>query len=158
MDFEWTDTSDDDSSQSDSEPEETAMFDRYRELIINTLPFPLIQQLLIRNWISVWYRSLEVARSPSQDDIVSFLECPVCFELPLPPIRMCIQGHIICADCCCRLKKCPLCQQKIDIGRNFFAENFLNQSIIKCKFKVDGCKEELPGEKMKQHMQTCDFR
>ncbi|CAL8137606.1 unnamed protein product [Orchesella dallaii] len=103
-------------------------------------------------------RSLEVTRSPSQEDILSLLECPVCFDLPLPPIRTCVQGHIICAECCSRLTKCPLCQQRIDIGRNFFAEDFLNRSVIKCRFKVDGCDAELVGEKMKAHAQICEFR
>lgn len=106
----------------------------------------------------VLIRALEVTRSPSQDDVLPLLECPVCFDLPLPPIRTCIQGHIICADCCLKLPRCPLCQQRIDIGRNFFAEHFLNNSVIKCKFTIDGCRAELPGEKLKRHMQTCEFR
>lgn len=160
MDLDLTDTSDYDSSQSDSDQDDGHLFDRW--ILIKLKYVGTLLKLWNKTCVSWFFlglfRSLEVARSPSQEDIVSLLECPVCFDLPLPPIKTCIQGHIICADCCCRLNKCPLCQQKIDIGRNFFAENFISKSVIKCKFKVDGCNEELPGEKMKEHIQNCDFR
>jgi len=103
-------------------------------------------------------RSLEVTKSPATDDLVSLLECPVCFDLPLPPIRTCNRGHIICADCCPKLRICPLCQHHIGYGRNFFAEDFLNKSTMKCKFHQDGCLVELPGFRIRDHMQLCNYR
>jgi len=103
-------------------------------------------------------RNLEISKSPGHNDLVSLLECPVCLDLPLPPIRTCCQGHIICSLCCPRLMVCPLCQQHIGTGRNFFAEDFLNKSTMKCKFSPDGCLTELSGSKIREHMDTCFYR
>lgn len=69
-----------------------------------------------------------------------------------------MQGHIICAACTPRLRVCPLCQQHIGTGRNFFAEDFLNKSIFRCKYYEDGCFVELPGVKINEHVKDCRFR
>jgi E3 ubiquitin-protein ligase SIAH1 len=99
-----------------------------------------------------------VTKSPSQEDLVPLLECPVCFDLPLPPIRTCYQGHIICVNCCDKLSVCPLCQKPIGIGRNYFAETFLNTCTMRCRYYEDGCAVELPGSKIRAHMDRCNYR
>jgi len=105
-------------------------------------------------------RGLEVTQSPSQEELLPLLECPVCFDLPLPPILTCYQGHIICANCCPKLvsKKCPLCQKGIGFGRNFFAEDFVNKSTMRCKYRSDGCNALFTGAEAKAHIPQCKYR
>jgi len=38
------------------------------------------------------------------------LECPVCFEVAQPPIFMCQEMHLICADCRPKVHECPECR------------------------------------------------
>lgn len=102
--------------------------------------------------------TFEVTASPSQEELLPLLECPVCFDLPLPPIRTCCQGHIICAECCPKLSGCPLCQSPIGYGRNFFAEDFVNKSTMRCKYRLDGCSCLLSGAIVKDHVKKCTFR
>lgn len=61
------------------------------------------------------------------------LECPVCFEVPMPPqkIFQCSKGHTICQDCYNKLqtKKCPGCREDWNNsnwpGRNLMAETMI---------------------------------
>ena len=32
-------------------------------------------------------------------DMRKLIECPVCLEIPLPPIYLCERGHIVCTEC-----------------------------------------------------------
>ncbi|CAG7718394.1 unnamed protein product [Allacma fusca] len=103
-------------------------------------------------------RSWEVAETPKREDLLPLLECPVCLNLPLPPIRTCYQGHTICNNCSQKVSRCPLCQKPIGIGRNFFAEDFLSRSVVKCKYAQDGCNLRLHGANLKMHLNVCNFR
>jgi len=100
----------------------------------------------------------EVTSSPPKEELLPLLECPVCFDLPLPPIRTCNQGHIICAECCPKLSGCPLCQSPIGYGRNFFAEDFISKTTIRCKYRLDGCSMLLAGAGVRDHVKGCTFR
>jgi len=61
------------------------------------------------------------------DDINRFLECPVCYEVPIePPIYQCVNGHMICGDCKLRIQRCPQCSQPVK-ERLLFLERMLDQ-------------------------------
>lgn len=67
------------------------------------------------------------------DDEESKDECPICFEIPLPPMHIyqCTNGHIYCGKCkdSPNMEKCPQCG--IDIShldnRNRYAEEHIAQ-------------------------------
>jgi len=57
------------------------------------------------------------------------LECPICFEIAMPPIYRCSQFHLICSTCRSKVDKCGECREPYGQGnrdgylRHRFAEN-----------------------------------
>lgn len=51
-------------------------------------------------------------------DLLTELECPVCYEIMLPPIRLCLEGHSICNTCRLQLDRCPTCRKPLTNARN----------------------------------------
>ncbi|PSN31616.1 hypothetical protein C0J52_18042 [Blattella germanica] len=60
------------------------------------------------------------------------LKCPVCFDLPKPPIHQCPTGHHFCERCYGQLKSsiCPLCKISFTNTRNFLAEDLIQKLPI----------------------------
>lgn len=50
--------------------------------------------------------------------ILRELECPVCVNYMIPPIRLCTNGHSLCEPCRFKLTKCPICNGKFTEVRN----------------------------------------
>lgn len=44
------------------------------------------------------------------DELAALFECPVCFEIVLPPIMQCHVGHLVCSSCRPKLSCCPTCR------------------------------------------------
>lgn len=44
------------------------------------------------------------------EELAALFECPVCFEIVLPPIMQCQVGHLVCANCRPKLSCCPTCR------------------------------------------------
>ncbi len=89
------------------------------------------------------------------------LKCPVCFNVCVPPIHNCINGHIICNTC--RQKgnviSCPTCRESLAGARNMFAENFVLNYAQQCRYASQGCEHlRLKGCNMKPHEEKCMFR
>ncbi|CAL8099270.1 unnamed protein product [Orchesella dallaii] len=91
-------------------------------------------------------------------DIRKLLECPVCYDVILPPITLCSSGHSVCNFCKENLISCPSCRGRFTTIRNLFAENFLDKCLLSCKFKDSGCGVILPGRELSAHHLTCNFR
>ena len=97
--------------------------------------------------------------------ILSFLECPVCGEIPRVgdvPVLGCRNGHIICDMCAVNIKVCPTCREKDIQVRNLFAERYIEVEfkdiVFKCKYQ--GCEEKMlmaEGE-LKNHEKFCKHR
>jgi len=87
-----------------------------------------------------------------------FLECPICFDICIPPVFVCTTGHHICEKCKQGMTKCCICSSKFAGGRNFFYENCVENSTFKCKYLREGCQEKLLGKEIKDHSQNCDYR
>jgi len=84
------------------------------------------------------------------------LECPVCYDLILPPIISCGQGHNCCNSCRQSVDKCPVCRGDFIGFRNLFAEQLLEQCQFQCKH---GCNACLPAKELSLHYQSdCCFR
>ncbi|OXA46639.1 E3 ubiquitin-protein ligase SINAT2-like [Folsomia candida] len=90
------------------------------------------------------------------DHLDKLLECPVCYDVILPPIISCCRGHSCCETCRASVHKCPICRGEFSNVRNLFAEQFLEKCQFKCKH---GCTVCLPAKDLTTHYQTeCYFR
>lgn len=53
---------------------------------------------------------LPAAGATLTDELAALFECPVCFEITLPPIMQCQVGHLVCSSCRPKLSCCPTCR------------------------------------------------
>ncbi|CAL8108442.1 unnamed protein product [Orchesella dallaii] len=92
------------------------------------------------------------------DSVRKLIECPVCLELPLPPIYVCAKGHIVCNSCQARTYSCPLCRENYSTTRGFVAEGIIEQCMLRCKFADHGCPLTMRGSALVDHLDVCDYR
>jgi len=92
-----------------------------------------------------------------KEQLIKILECPICFEIPFPPILTCVQGHIVCSTCRPRMTKCGVCRGQFQEGRNYPLEEIILGSSFPCKFKEFGCKDFILGKIFSNHLQICQF-
>lgn len=63
------------------------------------------------------------------DELAALFECPVCFEIVLPPIMQCQVGHLVCSSCRPKLSCCPTCRGTL--GKSiFFPQNLFLKIFI----------------------------
>ncbi|GLH13474.1 E3 ubiquitin-protein ligase sina, partial [Gryllus bimaculatus] len=55
-------------------------------------------------------------------NVISALECPVCFTYMRSPIWLCVNGHNICGRCQQRILTCPVCRGRLLFTRNLALE------------------------------------
>eukprot|EP00928_Gymnodinium_smaydae_P080598 TRINITY_DN64267_c0_g1_i1.p1 TRINITY_DN64267_c0_g1~~TRINITY_DN64267_c0_g1_i1.p1 ORF type:complete len:355 (-),score=18.44 TRINITY_DN64267_c0_g1_i1:12-1076(-) len=98
-----------------------------------------------------------------EDDIRSKLDCPVCFELMLPPIRQCQDGHALCDACCNTLlqapqPQCPICRTTLDnpVARALQLEQVAGTLRLACKW--EGCDQVFAYGDYAGHLRTCGKR
>jgi len=100
--------------------------------------------------------------SSDKKSLEKLLECPICFEICIPPVYSCTSGHHICENCYNNedLKKiCGICSGVFNGTRNFFLENYFEQQCSwSCIYSKDGCQQVLLGQNLKTHQQVCQFR
>lgn len=61
--------------------------------------------------------------------ILSFLECPICFEIISPPAHQCPFGHLICFRCRVCIERCPVCRTNFTRERSLLADQIYNSVI-----------------------------
>lgn len=61
--------------------------------------------------------------------VLSFLECPICFEIICPPALQCPMGHLICYRCREEVERCPICRTNFTRERNLLADQIYNAVI-----------------------------
>lgn len=86
------------------------------------------------------------------------LECPVCTNYMVPPIRQCSTGHSICQDCRKKLPKCPLCQSKFTESKNISLEALACKMHYPCINRSSGCMEKLTFENRDVHEKFCNYK
>jgi len=97
--------------------------------------------------------SLEI----SNDVLLQTVECPVCLEIPTPPIVQCQTGHFICSVCRQKMTRCGICQADFTNTRNFAIESLVARiGLHQCKNEM--CAKMLSPSNIDQHMETCEFR
>lgn len=61
--------------------------------------------------------------------ILSFLECPICFEIISPPAHQCPFGHLICFRCRVYIERCPVCRTGFTRERSLLADQIYNSVV-----------------------------
>lgn len=92
------------------------------------------------------------------DNLLSLIECPVCFNIILPPIFQCSMGHLLCVTCRAKLMACPLCRESLSNIRNLAIEKFITTIQLPCTYKENGCKEKMTCIEKLTHDKSCRFR
>lgn len=97
------------------------------------------------------------------ENLLRSLECPVCTNYMIPPIKQCLTGHSFCGRCHEQLSgmvgaKCPLCQEKLTQSRNITLESIAETANYPCMNKDAGCNKTLPCQEMSKHQGECFFR
>jgi E3 ubiquitin-protein ligase SIAH1 len=87
----------------------------------------------------------------------SDLECPVCMEYMVPPIKFCMNGHNICSKCRESVEHCPTCRAEFADIRNVALENIARRQKYPCANKKSGCLELFSIEHIAKHQAACVF-
>jgi len=110
--------------------------------------------------------SFKVEWSGSFDDVsVSMAEsltCPVCFDLIIPPIYQCTEGHLLCSDCLEKLEAstdrlCPTCRSKLPEKRirNLTGDHLAKLIPYPCPNRHFGCEVEVKLDQREEHLKNC---
>lgn len=91
------------------------------------------------------------------EDILSQLECPVCYDYICPPIRQCEKGHLLCKDCFPKCPKCPTCRSNMSEERNFAIEKVASLLNYPCRFHTLGCKDTNKFPEKEEHEKNCKY-
>jgi len=86
---------------------------------------------------------------------LSDLECPVCIEYVVTPIKLCTNGHNICSKCRGTFQYCPTCRAKFSEIRNVVLENIVRSQKYPCFNQQRGCLELFSIEHIAEHQAAC---
>ena len=89
--------------------------------------------------------------------LLSDLECPVCMQYMVPPIKLCTNGHNICSRCRGTVQRCPICRAKFSEIRNVILENIIRRQNYPCANRQSGCLELLSIENIAEHKAVCIY-
>ena len=98
----------------------------------------------------------DVSRS-LDEDLLRELECPVCMEYMVPPIKLCMHGHNICSKCRESVRCCPTCTAKFSEIRNVALENIARSQKYPCANRQSGCLELFSIEHIAKHHAVCVY-
>lgn len=103
-------------------------------------------------------KPIDLKKNPNINwDMLSEMECPVCFDYMLSPIYQCTNGHSICEPCKSRLTECPVCKNKFQETKNFVLEKMTQHMIYPCKFYKSGCQFSVKATEIRNHENGCEF-
>ena len=85
------------------------------------------------------------------------LECPVCMEYMVPPIKLCTNGHNICSRCRGRVQHFPTCTAEFLGTRNVVLENIARRQKYPCANRQKGCLELFSIEHIAEHQAVCVY-
>ncbi|XP_065287922.1 E3 ubiquitin-protein ligase Siah2-like isoform X2 [Dermacentor albipictus] len=92
-------------------------------------------------------------------ELASVFECPICFDLIMPPITQCVNGHLLCSSCSKNISSvCPLCREQISHTRALAIEKVAGKLPYPCSYSSNGCTAQPLLNQKPDHERTCDFR
>ena len=83
------------------------------------------------------------------------LECPVCMEYMVPPIKLCTNGHNICSKCTETVQCCPTCRAQFSEVRSVTLENIARRQKYPCANRKRGCLDLFSIEHIAEHHDVC---
>ena len=89
--------------------------------------------------------------------LLSDLECPVCMEYMVPPIKLCTKGHNICSRCRESVTNCPTCRASFTEIRSVVLENIVRSQKYPCANRRSGCLELFSIEHIGKHQAGCVY-
>ena len=96
--------------------------------------------------------------SPAADEVLlRDLECPVCMEYMVPPIKLCTNGHKICSKCRESAQRWPACRSKFSEIRNVALENIARRLKYPCANRQKGCLDMFSIEDISEHHTACVY-
>jgi len=96
----------------------------------------------------------ELARAVGEA-LLKEMECPVCMEYLVPPIKLCTNGHNICSKCRGRVQCCPTCRAEFSETRFLALENIVRRQKYPSANRQRGCLELLSIERIAEHQAAC---
>jgi hypothetical protein len=75
------------------------------------------------------------------EDLLKELECPVCMEYMLQPIKLCKNGHTTCNNCRQSVKCCQICRAEFSEIRSVVLENIARRQKYLSDDRKGGCLE-----------------
>jgi len=91
------------------------------------------------------------------DVLMSDLECPVCMDYMVPPIKLCKNGHNICSRCIQSVECCPTCGAGFLVTRNVALENIVRSQKYPCVNWQSGCYDLQSIEHIAEHIAVCAY-
>jgi len=85
------------------------------------------------------------------------LECPVCMQYMVPPIKFCTNGHNICSKCKESIQCCPTCRASFSEIRIVTLENIVRRQKYPCANRQNGCLELFAIEHIAEHHAVCAY-
>jgi len=89
------------------------------------------------------------------EDLLKEMECPVCMQYMVPPIKLCTNGHNICSSCSQLVYSCPTCRASFTGIRNVALENIVRRLKYPCANRQGGCLELFSIEHIAEHQIFC---
>ena len=89
--------------------------------------------------------------------LMSDLECPVCMEYMVPPIKLCMNGHSICSKCKESIQCCHTCRATFTEIRNVALKNIARSQKYPCANRQSGCLELFSIEQIGKHHAACVY-
>ena len=93
------------------------------------------------------------------EEVLNQLECPVCYDYIIPPVKQCVKGHLVCSSCFQKLtpSTCPTCRSGLSQERNFAVEKIAYLLKYPCRYYISGCKEIVLLPKKDFHERNCQY-
>jgi len=91
------------------------------------------------------------------EDLVKEMECPVCMEYMVPPIKLCTNGHNVCSKCEDRVICCPTCRAEFSETRSVALDNIARRLKYPCVNRQRGCLDLLSIEHIAKHNAVCVY-
>ena len=85
------------------------------------------------------------------------LECPVCMEYMVPPIKLCTNGHNICSKCRESVQHCSTCRAEFSEIRNVTLEDIARRQKYPCVNRLRGCRELFSLQHIAKHHDVCVY-
>jgi len=91
------------------------------------------------------------------EDLLKEIECPVCLQYMVPPIKLCKNGHNICSNCRANVQCCPTCRGEFSGIRNVALENIARRLNYPCVNRQNGCLGSFSIQNIAIHQAVCEY-